>query len=264
MPLLLLRSQQSQKIHLLRIKSQKSALTAKLSAEDGNDLLDNSGPKTQKNPKKNQDVSHKQPLADQGTNKVENLEPKPHSEHMQEHMDAGDFKRWGARRSPKGRPMTMTKVNMHSVIPYADMAGKSQEETSLLHASLKEAREYIEQFKWCHGVKEIYYGIGIGGVVAVFLFQIDAPPSVDEWLWVVVGDLPSCYLVTDDAETPASALRIYCNLMEDWTKAVLDGKPLDDVFSVQAAPTKENANQLAKRVELLRDDIIPAFEAETD
>lgn len=45
----------------------------------------------------NQDVSHKQPLADGGTNKVCNIEPKTRKEHISEHVERGDFKRWGAR-----------------------------------------------------------------------------------------------------------------------------------------------------------------------
>jgi len=57
-------------------------------------------PKDPKNPTKNQDVSHEKPLADGGTNDVDNLSPKPHEDHMREHMDRGDFKRWGGRAGP--------------------------------------------------------------------------------------------------------------------------------------------------------------------
>ncbi|MGN6234892.1 RHS repeat domain-containing protein [Dyella sp.] len=47
---------------------------------------------------RNQDVAHKDPVADGGSpNDPDNYEPKPHDQHMQEHKDNGDFKRWGAR-----------------------------------------------------------------------------------------------------------------------------------------------------------------------
>ena len=46
---------------------------------------------------KNQDVSHVIPKADGGTDNVDNIEPKPHKEHIDEHKKKGDFKRWGER-----------------------------------------------------------------------------------------------------------------------------------------------------------------------
>jgi len=50
---------------------------------------------------RNQDVVHKNALADGGTNELDNIEPKPHDMHVKEHKDAGDFKRWGARSKKK-------------------------------------------------------------------------------------------------------------------------------------------------------------------
>ena len=46
---------------------------------------------------RNFDVSHKKPLAEGGTNETDNIEPLRHDDHMRQHMDNGDFVRWGAR-----------------------------------------------------------------------------------------------------------------------------------------------------------------------
>ena len=45
---------------------------------------------------RNQDVAHIKAKADGGApNDPKNFNPQPHDEHMQEHIDNGDFKRWG-------------------------------------------------------------------------------------------------------------------------------------------------------------------------
>jgi hypothetical protein len=46
---------------------------------------------------RNQDVAHTKPLAEGGTNDVNNIEPLPHGEHVRRHTEAGDFRRWGAK-----------------------------------------------------------------------------------------------------------------------------------------------------------------------
>ena len=146
-----------------------------------------------------------------------------------------------------------------SVTAIAEMSGDDEEDTRLLHAALAEAREYLGGMTWYRGVKETYFGLGVGGVVAVFLFRIDPAPDVDEWLWVVVGDLPSAYLVTDEAPTPLAALEVYCELMDEWVEVVRRGGDLDEVYPVAAEASPENAADLARRIAFLRSEVIPAF-----
>jgi len=55
-------------------------------------------PKDPNNSARNQDVAHKQAVGDGGDpNDPQNYDPQPHDEHMRDHMERGDFKRWGAR-----------------------------------------------------------------------------------------------------------------------------------------------------------------------
>ncbi len=148
---------------------------------------------------------------------------------------------------------------MDLVVPSDRMRGDDDEDTRLLKDALREAEDYLASFKWCRGVKERYFGIGVGGVVTVFLFRIDPADDVDEWLWVVCGDLPTAYLVTDEAPDPIAALEGYCSLMEEWIQAVRSKGDFSGVFPVQVAPTEEHASMLEKRVILLRTKIFPLY-----
>ena len=133
------------------------------------------------------------------------------------------------------------------------MRGDSEEDTALLKGILSSANGYIRSFKWCKDVTEEYFGEGVGGIYAVFLFHI-VPESegVDDWLWVVSGDLPSAYLVTDNAATPSQALDVCCDLMQSWVDAVRNSTDLGDEFPVDVAPTQANADALERRVAFLR------------
>ena len=136
--------------------------------------------------------------------------------------------------------------------------GEDEEETVLLREMLAEAKGFIQSFRWCPEILEEYLGFGIGGLLAVFLFRFaTAVHGTDEYLWVVVGDLPSAYFVTDDALTPRSAAEVYSRLMQDWVSAVLSKAPLDDVYPVQAEATEEMALKLDSRLRFIRERIIP-------
>src|SRR5437763_5201194 len=113
----------------------------------------------------------------------------------------------------------MNKVDLRKLAPVTKIRGDDRQDTELLKEMLSEAEGYLSGFDWCESIAESYLGIGIGGVVAVFLFRIvPRRNAIDEWLWVVVGDLPPAYLVTDDNPTPRAALEAYVEEMNAWTE----------------------------------------------
>lgn len=157
---------------------------------------------------------------------------------------------------------SMIDIHELGVIPISKMRGEDDDETHLLWLMLGEARAFLKSFPWCHGIREEYFGFGIGGVVAVFLFRISAAVDVDEWLWAVCGDLPSAYLVIDRAHHPSAALAAYCDLMEDWILAVRGNeKNVDQVFPVSAPRTLHNAELLDRRIRFLRENIMPLYDS---
>ena len=151
-------------------------------------------------------------------------------------------------------------IDFEYVVPTERMRGEDEEDTALLQVSLREARTYLTNFAWCHGVRKEFFGLGVGGVVAVFLFEIMADEGNDDVLWVVSGDLPCAYVVTDNAVRPSAALHVYCELMDDWIAAVRRGENSPRAFPVAVAATEENAALLEKRVAFLRTEILPNFE----
>lgn len=153
-------------------------------------------------------------------------------------------------------------VNLTALVPAQHLKGEDDEDTARLQQLSGRALAYIQSFQWCRGVRDSYFGLGVGGIVAVFLLNVEGAPGVDDWLWVVVGDLPSCYLVTDGAPDAVSALQVYCDLMSDWVRDVQSGTVDERVFPVRAPPTPEAAQLLATRIECLRATVIPAFLAE--
>ena len=161
--------------------------------------------------------------------------------------------------------MDLPKANAR---PLSQMIGEDTEETELFKRAADEAIAYLKSFKWCKNILETYFCFGVGGVVEVFLFRVNRPLStisdgetIDEWLWVIVGDLPSAYVVTDEAESPRDALMTYCDEMREWVRTVLSKGDLRDVYPVGAQPTEKNASLLSKRIDFLESEIIPLVAA---
>ena len=126
---------------------------------------------------------------------------------------------------------------------------------------LEEARGFLSTFNWCRRTEESYFGIGYADILAVFLFRISpACTGVDDWLWVVVGDLPNAYLVTEGNLTPELAVDGYVYEMSRWVEAAKDGRPVEDLIPVNVAPTQENAEALERRLRALKEIVKDAIE----
>lgn len=146
--------------------------------------------------------------------------------------------------------------------PLTQMAGEDEEETALFEEASEEAIAYLKSFAWCEKVIETYLCFGVGGVIQIFLFNIDRSASdgniLNDWLWVIVGDVPSAYLVTDDAQSPHDALQAYCDVMQEWVDTVQSNGDLSQAYPVNADPTEENASILSRRIKFLV-EIIPTI-----
>lgn len=152
------------------------------------------------------------------------------------------------------------KIPVKGVVPIDQMIGGDQEDTQLLRVMATGARNFIKCFPWCKSILEEYYGDGYGGIVAVFLFRIEPTrPNVDEWLWVVFGDIPPAYLVTDSCKTPSQALEGYMGEVSKWVELAREGLSSKNVIPVYVQATPENAADVARRMKFLREVIVPAF-----
>jgi hypothetical protein len=155
---------------------------------------------------------------------------------------------------------TYINFPVKSVVPLSQMAGLDDEDSRLLRVMAEGAQNYIRCFPWCKSVRDVYFGDGYGGIVAVFLFHIEARRAeIDEWLWVVFGDVPPAYLVTDIAKSPSQAIEVYVAEVSKWTELAKAGKSSKDVIPVYVPATPENAADVERRMKLLREIIVPAF-----
>jgi hypothetical protein len=152
------------------------------------------------------------------------------------------------------------KIPVKGVVPVDQMVGGDDEDTKLLRVMAAGAENYVRCFPWCKRIREIYFGDGYGGIVAVFLFRIEpAKEGVDEWIWVVFGDVPPAYLVTDACKTPSQALEGYIEEISRWVELAKERHSSADVIPVYVPPTPENAIELENRLKILREVIVPAF-----
>ncbi len=151
-----------------------------------------------------------------------------------------------------------TRVDTSRLRLPEDILGEDDEETLQLKRLHTEAEQFISRFSWCKRIVRCYFGDGVANLVGVFFFEIEpSSDAIDKFLWVIVGDLPPAYLVTDDAPGAYDALEGYIQQMERWVCAAENSLSLDGIIPVNVLPTKENGQALGRRLAFLRKEILP-------
>ena len=138
-----------------------------------------------------------------------------------------------------------------------DVEWEDDEDAGLFAPMVGRARDHLDGLPWCGTVDELYVGIAVPDVLAVFLANVTpAGADADDWWWVVIGDVPTAHLPVHGVPTSSDALRRYCGEMSRWVDAVRTGRPLDDLLPVNVEPTEVWAGELANRVDFIRTRIL--------
>lgn len=126
-------------------------------------------------------------------------------------------------------------------------------------ALAKEAYNYLLSFPWCLSINKGWLVYSCGYVIGFFYFEIvpDIAKGADSHVWIIVGDLPPAYIDILSAPSPRSALDLYIRLMEEWASKVNNGEDTSDCYPINVPATKEYADMLTTRMNLLKEDYLP-------
>ncbi|MEO0567885.1 MAG: hypothetical protein AAF066_09140 [Pseudomonadota bacterium] len=129
-----------------------------------------------------------------------------------------------------------------------------------LFDDLEKAKEYLAEFRWVLSIDESYLGGFFPEIVGIFLLKVTPKlMGIDDYVWVIVGDVPTAYITVEDCPNPATALDGYIGAVQEWVDAVLNAKTTNGVIPI-LPETPENALLLKRRLNYLRSEILPQCE----
>jgi hypothetical protein len=137
-----------------------------------------------------------------------------------------------------------------------------EEERAGLADLTERALDHVMSFRSSGPIAALILAFSVPPIIALFLVRFERPIERGELkgeteMWVVAGDIPSMCFETEDAPTPADALRLYSAIAQDWADAVLTGRDLSESYPIRVAPTREHAEMLLSRVKFIRKEFIP-------
>lgn len=156
-------------------------------------------------------------------------------------------------------------VDVRRMIEIKKLDSSELEHVGELVSLSREAESFLRSFEWCVRIVNGWLDRGWGYIVAVFLFSIEpADDSIPDCVWVIVGDLPPAYIDVQDNPNGACALDAYVTEMQNWVDNVMNNRSVADLIPVNAPPTKEYAEMLQSRIDVIRKEILSKLESEIE
>lgn len=137
-----------------------------------------------------------------------------------------------------------------------DSLSSSNEEDKEILDLETEASSYLLSHEWCDKISNAWLATSWGCFLCVFLYQIESDiPEVDDYVWIVVGDIPPAYIDIIGANQPNEVIESYVDIMTDWLDTVYQGKSVVECYPVEVPATKEYAKMLEIRLKDIAEEL---------
>lgn len=152
---------------------------------------------------------------------------------------------------------TLKKIkSLTSTLDSLSVLTETNEDDLVVLEHSQEATSYLLSHDWCSDISEGWLAISWGDILSLFLYRISSDyPEVDEFVWMVVGDIPPAYIDIESANQPDDVLRCYVDIMEDWVTAIELNNSVEECYPVEVPATKENASMLKSRLSLILEEL---------
>ena len=121
----------------------------------------------------------------------------------------------------------------------------------------KKASAYLYSHIWCNKIEKQWLVANWENLFAIFFFKITTnTKDTNEYVWLVVGDLPSICIDVESATNEQEVVKAYITIMEDWIKCVHNKGDIKKCYPINVPPTKGYADMLNTRISLIKEHIL--------
>lgn len=141
------------------------------------------------------------------------------------------------------------------VVPIDRMLGHSAADTFALKQTYSEARSTMRALGVVQRIEEAWFGGGLGGAAAVFLFRFVDLDGNELYGWLICGDIPWFFTLVSDGDFSKGILERYVALTRQWN--LNGGTEPDRCFFGPYHP--ELVEELTRRLTFIEERILPSM-----